>query len=82
MSFVMSLDVEILTNLIAKAFEKETEDRLWEKWLAELPHMDKETFISFENYKQKHFQKQESEKEDEEILQDAENILKMMNKPK
>lgn len=77
MSFVMSLDVKSVANLIVKAFEKEAEEMIWQKWLTELPYMDKENFVTFETYKDKHFQKQEPHKTDEEILADAENILKI-----
>lgn len=83
MSFVMSLDPQTLANLIIKAFEKEIEDRIWQKWLVELPHMSEKTFIPFEQYKEKHFKPETTtEKTDEEILQDAEYILKLMSKPK
>jgi len=83
MSFVMSLDVKILAKLIIKAFEKEAEDLIWQKWLVELPNMDEKTFIPFDKYKENHFKPDPStDKTDEEILQDAENILKMMSKPK
>ena len=84
MSFVMSLDVKIVAELIVKAFEKELEEKLWQKWLAELPNMNKDTFVSFEKYKENHLKPQVSIslRTDEEILQDAENILKLMNKPK
>lgn len=76
----MESDTDLFIDLIYKALEKELEDKLWNKWLVELQHMDEKSFISFENYKQKHFQQKETEKEVEEILEDAENILKMMNK--
>ncbi len=84
MSFIMQLDVETLANLIVKAYEKELEDSLWEQWLAELPNMDKKSFISFESYKNKRLNTQESSTnvQDDKVLEDAENILKMMNEPK
>lgn len=83
MSFVMSLDVKTLAKLIIKAFEKEAEDLIWQKWLVELPNMDEKTFIPFDKYKENHFKPDTStDKTAEEILQDAENILQMMSKPK
>jgi len=83
MSFVMSLDPQTLAKLIMKAFEKEIEDRIWQKWLAEFPHMDEKSFISFEQYKDKHFKPHAmTDKTDEEILKDAENILKIASNSK
>lgn len=40
-------------DFISKAYEKESEDRLWEQWLVDYRLMDKETFIDFEEYKNK-----------------------------
>lgn len=77
MSFVMNLDVKTFANLIVKAFEKEAEDKIWQKWLVELPYFEEGNFVSFDAYKDKHYQQQESEKEDEEIMQDAEYILNL-----
>lgn len=77
MSFVMSLDIETFVQLVFKAFEKEAEEKIWQKWLVELPYMEKDNFMSFDVYKDKHFQQQESNKNDEDIIQDAENILKL-----
>lgn len=36
-----------------KAKEKEREERIFQQWVAQLPYMDKQTFISFEDYKNK-----------------------------
>jgi hypothetical protein len=81
MSFVMELDGGAFVDLLNKAVEKDLEDKLWQKWLTELPRMDKQTFMTFDDYKARHFKK-ENKKSDEEILQDAKNILKSMSKPK
>ena len=81
MSFIMELDSDTFIGLIQKAIEKDIEDRLWQKWLAELPNMDGKTFIPFDRYKEKHFKHEETQKmSDEEILQDAESILKSMSR--
>lgn len=77
MSFVMNLDVKTFANLIVKAFEKEAEEKIWQKWLVELPYFGESNFVSFESYKDKHYQQQESDKNDEEIMQDAEYILNL-----
>ena len=40
-------------QIIRKASEKDVESRIWEMWLAQLPNMDEEHFISFSDYKDK-----------------------------
>lgn len=79
MSFVMDLPSETLVDLLAHAVDKELEDKLWQKWLAELPNMDEKTFIPFEEYKRRTFTSKKK-KSDDEIIQDAENILKSSRK--
>lgn len=45
--------------------------------------MDNETFVTFDDYKDKHFGADAStDRTDDEILEDAENILKLMSGPK
>jgi hypothetical protein len=39
--------------LIKKAIEKDQEDRIFQQWVAQLPYMDKKSFVSFEDYKNK-----------------------------
>lgn len=39
--------------LIRKAAEQERDDRLFQQWVAQLPWMDKKSYISFEDYKNK-----------------------------
>lgn len=51
--YILNLYFEEGYELISKAYEKESEDRLWEQWLVDYRLMDKETFIDFEEYKNK-----------------------------
>lgn len=37
-------------NLINKAIEESEKRKLWEMWLTIYPHMNKETYISFEQF--------------------------------
>lgn len=74
----MELETDTFIDFIYNAYEQDLEQKLWEKWLVELPNMDKTTFIPFEEYKNKHF-RQKPKKTDEEIIADAENILKSMS---
>lgn len=47
----MNLDFNI--DLYIYALEKNTENELFDMWKLQFPNMDKETFISFEDYKKK-----------------------------
>ncbi|WP_200415937.1 hypothetical protein [Virgibacillus salexigens] len=59
---------------------KDLEDKIWEKWLVDYSRMGEGDFISFDEYKDRHFKKEnKQQKSDEEILNDAENILKLMS---
>ena len=52
-NYVLNLDFEEGNELIIKAYEKEIEDRLWDRWLVDYRGMTKDTFISFDDYKSK-----------------------------
>lgn len=85
MSFIMQLDSDTLIQLIDKAREKDIEAMLWQRWLVELPQMNEENFITFDEYKKKAFKRTKQEtstKSEEEVLEDANKILKSMSKPK
>lgn len=61
--------------MLNKATEQDTEEKLWNKWLH-----NGINDMSFDEYMERH--KPQQRKKDEEVLQDAENILKSMSKPK
>lgn len=60
-------------EMIFKAVEEDANDRLWDKWLS-----DSGNGMTFEQYAEKH--KPQPFKSDEQVLQDAEDILKMMSR--
>jgi hypothetical protein len=74
MNFILSLDSDTFIDLVHKAIEQDVEDKLWQKWLQD--GME----LSFDEYKARHTKKQS--KNEDEVLKDAENILKIMSKPK
>ncbi|TWE06400.1 hypothetical protein FB550_102422 [Neobacillus bataviensis] len=82
MSFIMSLPAEQGINLYVKAVEKDIERQAWEQWLVAYQNMTKENFISFNDYfKQlKQPQRVKDNRSDDEIIQDAESILKSMKR--
>ena len=38
-------------SLILKAIEKDRDDRIFQQWVAQLPWMDQDNFVSFADYK-------------------------------
>ena len=50
LEYIMHSDIETAGRIIAKAREREKEKRYFLQWVVQLPHMTKETYISFESY--------------------------------
>jgi hypothetical protein len=46
----MQSDIQTAMRIIEKAKEKEKEQRLFLQWVVQLPHMTKESFVSFDSY--------------------------------
>ena len=66
--------------MLVDAYEKDIEDRLWQQWLVQFANMDKDNFISFDNYK-KELMKPASKKVDiEQVLKEAEEIKRLDQK--
>ena len=82
MSFIMSLPLDEGIELYIKARDKTLEERVWERWLVDYPRMTKENFKSFAYYLQeiKAPAPAADNRSEEEILSDAENILKSMKR--
>jgi hypothetical protein len=82
MSFVMSLPAEEGLLLYEKAVEKTVEQQAWEQWLVDYSRMTKENFKPFSEYlkEMKKPLKTTDNRTDEEIISDAENILKSMKR--
>jgi hypothetical protein len=78
MSFIMSLSAEEGIALYQKAIDKTLEHQVWERWLVDYAKMTKETFKSFGDYLKEIKQppKPKDNRSDEEIINDADNILK------
>lgn len=50
LEYIMRSDFETAGRIIAKAREKEKENRFFLQWLVQLPHMTQETYVSFDSY--------------------------------
>lgn len=51
--YIFNLSYRDGVKFIFKAYEKEVEDRLWDRWLVDYRWMNESNFISFEKYKSK-----------------------------
>lgn len=74
MSAILEFDFTI--DLINYAFEKDLENTAWELWISKFPLMDKENFISFEDFKNTLFKKKYTNKSYDDIEKEMENVIK------
>lgn len=77
--YIMRLDIGSALRMIDKAREKEKENRIFLQWAVQLPHMTKETFISFENYLDKVTGRNIDRRPVAECMQEIEEIKKLFN---
>lgn len=50
LEYIMQMDIETAERIIAKAREKEQENRFFLQWVVQLPNMTKENYVSFDSY--------------------------------
>lgn len=50
LEYIMQSDIQSALRIIAKAKEKEKEDRYFLQWVVQLPNMTKENYMSFDSY--------------------------------
>jgi hypothetical protein len=68
-------------ELYQKAVAKTNEEQVWEQWLVDYSQMDEKTFIPFSDYLKRLKQPmREDKRTDEEIIEDAEQILNMFKR--
>lgn len=53
--YILNLGFNEGYKVIRKAYQKALEDKAWERWLVDYAKMNKENFISFEEYKESLF---------------------------
>jgi len=73
----MQTDIDTAARIIAKAREKEKENRYFLQWVVQLPHMTKETFISFDAYVDKVTGRNIDTRPVYECMKEIEEIKKM-----
>lgn len=73
------MKLENVTNLLAKAFEKQQNDLLWDMWKLQYGHLVQipgEDFLTFEKYKSSFIEQKQSNITYEEIENEMEQIIK------
>lgn len=78
--YILNLDLEEGIEFINKAYEKQLDEQIWQRWLVEYRNMDENNFISFENYKALLTKKVDKTIKTTEILKQSEEIIKKAKK--
>ena len=73
----MHSDIDTAARIIAKAREKEMENRYFLQWVVQLPHMTRETFVSFDSYVDKITGRNIDKRPVSECMAELEEIKKM-----
>lgn len=84
LDYILNLEFCEGYEIILKAYKKNLEDKVWDRWLVDYRNMNKDNFISFEEYKDKIFTTnvvQDKYLTKEELLKEAAEIeRKITNK--
>lgn len=76
----MNMDMEDFVGLVKVAIEKEDEDRLYRMWLTIYPDMDKDTYISFGDFKNKSYGNKTKEQRADELRKGFQKQIERENK--
>ena len=76
----MRLDGDTGLGLILKAIEQERDARIFQQWVVQLPHMGKENFISFADYKDKLTGANIDRRSTAEILAELDEVERQLQK--
>lgn len=75
---MLNLDYDTGISLINKAYEKTIEQHDWDLYISIYPNMDKDSFISFEQFKnKKKLNNKQTSMSNEDILKKAEEVKKI-----
>ncbi len=77
LDYIMQLDIHTAMRVIEKAREKEKENRFFLQWVVQLPHMTKETYMSFDAYVDKVTGRNIDTRPVSECMAEIEEIKKM-----
>lgn len=75
--FILTFDFDEVIEMYLKAKKENVVDKLWQQWLVRFANMDKETFISFDNYKKELMKPPLAKVDVDEVLKDVEEIKRL-----
>lgn len=78
--YILSMDLYEGILFYNKAKEKDTEDKLFSMWVQLYPRMNKDSFVSWGDYYTQCTKKSITNKSNEDILKESEEILKHSQK--
>jgi hypothetical protein len=73
----MDLDIDDGIEQITQAYKMDAEDKLYKQYLVDYGNMDKEHYMSFEDYKKKAFAPKPPKVNIKDVLAEAEAIKKL-----
>lgn len=76
---ILKLPYEDAVELVVKARERQRDERLWQMWLTLYPNMNKETWQSFSEFKERSLITV-SKKPTKDILKESEEIMKSIGR--
>ena len=79
---IKDMPIGFALGMIKHLKEKENEDKVWQMWLMKYPHMNKDNFISFDDFLRKVYNKNISKRPAEEILEESRRIQEAIRKKK
>lgn len=83
MNYILNLDIEDFLELYIETLIKKQEDKLFQEWLVQVPYMDKDSYISFNDYLNNCKQNNQSSYNpisDEELLKEMEEVMKQFER--
>lgn len=76
LEYIMQLDIDTAEKVIAKAREKEKENRYFLQWVVQLPNMTQENYLSFDAYLDKVTGRNIDTRPESECMAEIEEIKK------
>lgn len=77
LEYIMQTDIDTAERIIAKAREKEKENRYFLQWVVQLPNMTDENYLSFESYVDRVTGRNIDKRPVSECMEEIEEIKKM-----
>jgi len=75
----MTLRIPLVTRLLRKAEEMDTQDDLWQIWLTKYPYMGKDNFVTFEDFLEQ-VTRPVSQRSANEIISESKEIRRKLGK--